>query len=42
MAREKTWSEEERKEVVTIRLFEGEKSIILTSLTEDNKDSEVR
>ena len=42
MEREKTCSEEERKEVVTIRLFERDKSIILRSLTEANKETEVR
>lgn len=42
MAREKTWSAVERKELVTIRLFERDKSIILRSLTADNKETEVR
>ena len=42
MAREKTCSEEERKEVVTIRLFEREKSIVLRSFTDENKETEVR
>ena len=42
MAREKTWSDVERKELVTIRLFERDKSIILRSLTADNKETEVR
>ena len=41
MEREKTCSEEERKEVVTIRLFERDKSIILRSLTEANKETKV-
>ena len=42
MAREKIWSEEERKEQITIRLFERDKSIILESLTVDNKQTELR
>ena len=42
MAREKTWTEEERREQVTIRLFERDKSIILRSLTVDNKQTELR
>ena len=42
MAKEKTYSTKERKEMVTIKLFERDKSIVLTGLTQDNQDTEVR
>ena len=42
MAKEKTYSTKERKEMVTIQLFERDKSIVLTSLSQDHQETEVR
>ena len=42
MAKEKTYSTKERKERVTIQLFERDKSIVLTSLSQDHQETEVR
>ena len=42
MAKEKTYSTKERKEMVTITLYERDKSIVLTGLTQDNQETEVR
>ena len=42
MAKEKTYSTKERKEMVTIKLFERDKSIVLTGLTQDHQETEVR
>ena len=42
MAKEKTYSTKERKEMVTIKLFERDKSIVLTGLTQGHQETEVR
>ena len=42
MAKEKTYSTKERKEMVTITLFERDKSIVLKGLTQDHQETEVR
>ena len=37
LQKEKTFTEEEKTEVITIRLFEQDKSIFLKSYSEDNE-----